>query len=267
MTATVPTGRRAATEARQDNGSRLTFLRSVHAEWIKLTSLRSSYVILTIALLGMVGIGMLKTFSVADMASGFAVYGGGQAGDGRDGLVMEFGIMAREVPSSGIIMAQFLIASLAVMQIGSEYSTRMITTTFTAVPRRMTSVLSKTFVIAGAAFAVGVVGAVISYAVAQPVLGPQGLGYALTADGVIPSILSTGAYLALVAVLGLGIGALLRNSAGGIVATLGILMVLPVIMAILSGLSDVVRDMSLRSRAALSFSPGRQSHWPAPSRQ
>jgi hypothetical protein len=121
----------------------------------------------------------------------------------------------------------------------------MITTTLTVVPRRITAVLAKTLVIAGTAFIVGIVGALVSYVLAQLILAPQGLSYALTADGVIPSVLSTGAYLALVAVLGLGIGALLRNSAGGIVTTLGILIILPIIVAILSGVSDVSRDISL----------------------
>lgn len=245
MTTTAPTSRREAAAGRQDNDARLTFLRAVHAEWIKLTSLRSSYVILTITLLGMVGVCMLKAFSVADMASGFAAAYGGQTGEGQDGILAEFGILAREVPSAGIVIAQFLIASLAVMQIGAEYGTRMITTTLTVVPRRITAVLAKTLVIAGTAFIVGIVGALVSYVLAQLILAPQGLSYALTADGVIPSVLSTGAYLALVAVLGLGIGALLRNSAGGIVTTLGILIILPIIVAILSGVSDVSRDISL----------------------
>ena len=244
MTTTAPTSRRAAAAARQDNGTGLTFLRAVHAEWLKLTSLRSSYIILTIALLGMVGIGLLSTFAVAAMASGFVDFGGEQEGAGQQSLVEEFGVMAREVPASGIVIAQFLIASLAVIQFGSEYGTRMITTTLTAVPRRITAVLAKTLVIAGTSFIVGVVAALISYAIAQPLLEPHGLSYAITADGVIPSILSTGAYLALVAVLGLSIGALLRNSAGGIVTTLGILIILPIIVAIFSGLNDFVRDLS-----------------------
>ena len=244
MTTTAPTSRRAAAAARQDNGTGLTFLRAVHAEWLKLTSLRSSYIILTIALLGMVGIGLLSTFAVTAMASGFVAFDGEQEGAGQQSLVEEFGVMAREVPASGIVIAQFLIASLAVIQFGSEYGTRMITTTLTAVPRRITAVLAKTLVIAGTSFIVGVVGALISYAIAQPLLEPHGLSYAFTADGVIPSILSTGAYLALVAVLGLSIGALLRNSAGGIVTTLGILIILPIIVAIFSGLNDFVRDLS-----------------------
>lgn len=244
MTTTAPTSRRAA--GRRDNVARLTFARAAHAEWIKLTSLRSSYIILTITLLGMVGVGLLTTFSVTGMASGYAAYGADPAGSAAQlGTVEEFGVMARGVPATGIAISQFLIASLAVMQIGSEYGTRMITTTLTAVPRRITAVLAKTLVIAVIAFVVGVIAALISYAIAQPILEPQGLNYPLIADGVIPSVLSTGAYLALIAVLGLSIGALLRNSAGGIVTTLGILTILPIIVAILSSVNDFFRDISL----------------------
>jgi ABC-2 type transport system permease protein len=243
MTTTAPTSRRAAAAARKDDGTGLTFLRAVHAEWLKLTSLRSSYVILSIAFLGMIGVGLLSTFAVISMASGFATIGGPE-GTGQQGIVAEFDVMARGIPASGIAIAQFLIASLAVMQIGSEYGTRMIATTLTVVPRRITAVLAKTLVIAGTAFALGVVAALISYLIAQPLLEPQGLTYSITADGVIPSILSTGTYLALIAVLGLGIGTVLRNSAGGIMATLGILLVLPVILAIIAGQSDVARDIS-----------------------
>jgi ABC-2 type transport system permease protein len=243
---TAPTTRRAAAAARKDDGIGLTFLRTVHAEWIKLTSLRSSYIILTIALLGMIGVGLLSTYAVINMATGYRAYGGDPAGsEAQLGTVAEFGVMARGIPATGIAIGQFLIASLAVMQIGSEYGTRMITTTLTAVPRRITAILAKTLVVAGVSFVVGVAAALVSYAVAQPIVEPHGLSYQLFADGVIRGIVGTGAYLALIAVLGLGIGTLLRNSAGGIVATLGVLIVLPIIVAILSSVNESFRDLGL----------------------
>ena len=54
-------------------------------------------------------------------------------------------------------------------------------------------------VIAGTAFIVGVASAFLSFLVAQPVLEPYGLGFGITADGVLQSIASAGAYLALIA--------------------------------------------------------------------
>jgi ABC-2 type transport system permease protein len=244
-TTTAPTGRRrAAVPERREHNTGLNFLRAVYAEWLKLTSLRSSYVILPITLLGMVGIGVLSAFAVLAMADGLLGVGGPAGGPGPEVLDEEFGVQARGIPASGIAIAQFLIASLAVMQIGSEYGTRMISTTLTAVPRRLTALLAKTLVIAGVSFLVGAAAALISYAVAQPMLEPKGLNYALTADGVIPSILSTGAYLAMIAILGLGIGTLLRNSAGGIMATLGLLIVAPIVLAILSGQNELFMEIS-----------------------
>lgn len=192
----------------------------------------------------MVGIGVLSAFAVLAMADGFLDTAGGAARPGLEGLEQELGVHARGIPASGIAIAQFLIASLAVMQIGSEYGTRMISTTVTAVPRRLTALLAKTLVIAAVSFIVGAAAALISYAVAQPMLEPKGLDYAITAYGVIPSILNTGAYLALIAILGLGIGTLLRNSAGGIMTTLGLLIVAPIVLAILSGQNELFMDIS-----------------------
>ncbi|WP_157372507.1 hypothetical protein [Arthrobacter sp. Soil736] len=74
--------------------------------------------------------------------------------------------------------------------------------------------------------------------------GAQGLIYAITADGVIPRTLSTGPYLALIAIQGLGIGTLLRNSAGGIMTTLVLLIVAPIVLAILSGQNELFMDIS-----------------------
>ncbi|ACL41987.1 putative ABC transporter transmembrane protein (plasmid) [Pseudarthrobacter chlorophenolicus A6] len=245
-TTTAGRGRRAAAPERRDENPGLNFLRAVYAEWLKLTSLRSSYVILIITLMGMVGIGLLSVFAVLAMADGLLDVGrqaGGPA-PGPETLTEELGAQARGIPASGIAIAQFLIASLAVMQIGSEYGTRMISTTLTVVPRRLTAILAKTLVIAAVSFIVGAGAALISYAVAQPLLEPKGLDYAITADGVMPSILSTGAYLALIAILGLGIGTLLRNSAGGIMTTLGLLIVAPIVLAILSGQNELFMDIS-----------------------
>ena len=110
----------------------------------------------------------------------------------------------------------------------------MIRTTLTVVLRRGTALLAKTLVIALVPFAAGVLGAVASLEAGQLFLEPIGRGFGLAADGVIPSILSAGGFLALIAVFGISVGALLRHSAGGIMTVLGVLLVLPVVAAMLS---------------------------------
>jgi ABC-2 type transport system permease protein len=236
------TGTTAARAKPRPATPKLTFLRAVRSEWIKLTSLRSSIVLLALTVEVMAGIGALNAWGISTMADGLKTLGG------AEGLSS----MARGVPAVGAPVAQMLIASLAVMQIGSEFGNGMIRTTLTVVPRRITALLAKTLVMAAAAFVVGVVGALASWEAGQLFLKPAGLGFGVTADGVIPSILAAGGFLALIAVFGISVGALLRHSAGGIMTALGVLLVLPVVAAMLSQ-NETVAEMAryLPSHAGL----------------
>jgi ABC-2 type transport system permease protein len=213
--------------------AKLTFLRAVRSEWIKLTSLRSSIVLLALTVEVMAGIGALNAWGISTMADGLKAIGG------AEGLSS----MARGVPAVGVAVGQMLIASLAVMQIGSEFGNGMIRTTLTVVPRRATALLAKTIVIAAVAFTAGVIGAVASWEAGQFFLEPVGLGFGVTADGVIPSMLAAGGFLALISVFGVSVGALLRHSAGGIMAVLGVLLVLPVVAAML-GQNESITEMA-----------------------
>lgn len=138
------------------------------------------------------------------------------------------------------------------MQIGSEFGNGMIRTTLTVVPRRATTLLAKTIVIATVAFIAGVIGALASLEAGQFFLEPHGLGFGVTTDGVIPSVLAAGGFLALIAVFGLSVDALMRHGAGGIMATLGVLLVLPVVAAML-GQNETIAEIGrfLPSHAGL----------------
>lgn len=210
-------GRRAATIP-----SRLNFLRLLRAEWIKLTSLRSSVILLLSAVAAMIGVAALGAWGVTVLLSQ----------DAMAAMSQNLQSVALAIPASGIVLGQLLIGSLAVIQVGSEYGTGLIRASFTASPRRISNVLAKTAVMAVTAFITGLLGGLGSYLVAQPFLSGHGLAFSLDADGVIPSILNLGASLALVSVMAIGIGYLLRSSAAGITVTLGVLLVLPIVAGI-----------------------------------
>ena len=101
-------------------------------------------------------------------------------------------------------------------------------------------------------FVLGIAAALVTYLVAQPILSGSDLDFGLDAEGVMPSIINTGTVLALIAVMGVAIGALLRSTAGGVVTLVGALFVLPIILGLLSGLADWVEDAArfLPSNAA-----------------
>ena len=225
----------------------VTFPRVLRSEWIKTTTVPSTVILLAVSLVVMMGLGALVAWGTAELAKDPTV--GGPPG-GINGSLQE---LAYDVPASGLPFGQLLIAALAVVLIGSEYTTGMIRSTMVAVPTRIPALLAKTLVIAVISFAVGVLAAFAAYLVAQPILSGSDLTFGLDAPWVLPAIINTGTVLALIAVMGVAIGALLRSTAGGVVTLVGALFVLPIIAQLLSGLADWVDKAArfLPSNAAL----------------
>ncbi|WP_159802493.1 ABC transporter permease [Arthrobacter zhaoguopingii] len=221
-------------------GSGITFTRVLRSEWIKVTTVRSTVILIASTVLVMVGLALLGAWGYAQIAQ--TMNDGGMPANFQAQGPGDPAVDALTTPSSGLIFGQLLIASLAVVLIASEWATGMIRSTMVAVPGRTPALLAKTAVIAAVAFLVGLLSALVSYLIAQPILGSQDLDFALTQDGVLASIINTGTYLALVAVISISLGILLRNTAGGVVTAVGIFFVLPVIMQLLSGLAEWVTD-------------------------
>jgi len=87
------------------------------------------------------------------------------------------------------------------------------------------------------AFVVGLISFAASWAVAVPILTSKGYTGDLFSADTLWAILGAGAYLGLVAVFALGVGAILKSTAGGIAGALGVLLVLPIIAGLVSGLT------------------------------
>jgi ABC-2 type transport system permease protein len=124
---------------------------------------------------------------------------------------------------TGVAFGQAVVAILAVLAIGGEYSTGMIHVTFAAMPRRGLVLAAKGLLVAlltAAAGAVSVAGCLVA-----------GRGYLdLPFDGPVRrAALGSVLYLMLIAVLSLGIAALVRDSAAAIGVVLGLLYVLPIV--------------------------------------
>jgi len=213
------------------------------SEWIKVTTVPSTVILIISTVVVMVGLAAL--FAWALLISQQAIEGAGTQGGGPGGPPADFDTLeqAWTVPSSGLIFGQLLIASLAVVLIASEWATGMIRSTMVAVPKRIPALLAKNVVIALVAFVVGAGSAFLSYAVAQPILAGEDLDFSITTEGVLQSILNTGTYLALIAVVSMAIGTLLRNTAGGVVSAVALFFVVPLIIVnLLSGLADWIPD-------------------------
>jgi ABC-2 type transport system permease protein len=139
------------------------------------------------------------------------------------------------LPLGGISFGVLIISVLGVLVIASEYSTGMIRTSLTALPRRSILLGAKLTVSTGLCLVIGLIVSFTSYAVAAPFYSAKGVRLPLTASDNLRAVVFAGLYLALVAMLGFAIGALLRHTAGAISTILGIMFVLPIITSLLPG--------------------------------
>jgi ABC-2 type transport system permease protein len=211
------------TAARPSAPSSLTFGGILRSEAIKLFTLRSTIWCLAIAFIVPIGLAFLLAATVGET--------GEIPQEAQQGVWVQGATL-------GIGFSQLVVAVLGVLVITGEYSTGMIRSTLVAVPRRVPALLAKVLVIAGTTFVVAL----------ASILGAAFLPLGLLASaGVAPELADPAAwwafaggagYLALLAALALAIGTIVRNSAGGIAAVLGLLLVLPTVLAILVAITS-----------------------------
>jgi ABC-2 type transport system permease protein len=141
-----------------------------------------------------------------------------------------------KVSLTGIEVGEAVVAALAVLVISGEYSTGMIRTTFTAMPRRWIVLAAKAAVLTGLVLAAAVVAVAGSLAAGRLILTGNGItaahGFAVVSLAHGPTVRAAAGsvlYLALVGLLSLGIATIVRDSAAATGAVLGILYVPPVI--------------------------------------
>jgi ABC-2 type transport system permease protein len=201
---------------------RVTQLRVIRSEWTKLRTLRSSLLSLLAAVVFIVGFGILVPAVVA------ANWPPSNPAD-------RAGFEPVAVSLAGAFLAQLAIGVLGVMFITSEYATGMIRATFAAVPRRLPVLWAKTVVFAAVSLVVTAVSTLAAFLIGQSLLSAKGIATDLAQPGVLRAVLGTALYVTVVGLLGLGIGALLRNTAASIATLFGVLLVLPVIVLFLPG--------------------------------
>ena len=130
---------------------------------------------------------------------------------------------------TGGILGQFAIAVLGVLVTTGEYASGMIRTTFAAVPRRLTVLAAKVAVFGAFTLAATMTACFIAFFIGQAILSAKDIGVSIGAPHALRTVVGTALYLTILGLLSLGLGALLRKTAGTISAVVGILFVLPVL--------------------------------------
>ncbi len=200
----------------------VSFLRVLQSEWTKLRTLRSTWATLATAVVLMVGVAALVSSVVLSQWD---------TADAIDRATFD----AMSIALAGLTFASIAIAALGVMTITGEYSTGAIRGSLLAVPRRTPVLVAKAVLLAVVTYVTMLVTTVASFGVTMTILSGKGISASLGDPGVLRVLLGAPAYLAVVALLGLGVGALLRSTPAGITTLLGVLLVLPPLAFLLPG--------------------------------
>jgi ABC-2 type transport system permease protein len=134
---------------------------------------------------------------------------------------------------SGYQFAQLTIGVLGVLVISGEYTTGMIRSSFMAVPRRLPVLWAKLGVFCSVTFVSMLVSTFIAFFAVQAIVAQHGKQQTLSDPHALRAVVGTALFLTVLGALGVGIGALVRNTAGGIALFVFLLFVLPGITGIL----------------------------------
>ncbi|MGF7235160.1 MAG: ABC transporter permease subunit [Frankia sp.] len=204
---------------------------ALHAEWTKVRTLSGTVWLL----LGTIALSI--TVSTVAAASSTCPAGGCRLDPAKISL-------------SGIDLGQAIIAILAVVAIGGEYGTGTIRVSLAAMPRRGVVLAAKAVVITGLALGAGTVTVLGSLLAGRIILPGKGLGPAhgypslSLADGpLLRAATGSVLYLALIALLSLGVATAVRDSATAIGTVLGLLYLFPIIAAAVSTNPDWYRRL------------------------
>ncbi|MDR2703324.1 MAG: hypothetical protein LBB58_03150, partial [Cellulomonadaceae bacterium] len=218
------------------SGQKVSFWRMIRSEWIKFWTLRSTWwvVIMTIAL--MAGFAALFAYLLrtginqGGMGGGMGPGGGGGMGSGI--LTMLSGV---NIVTVGLQFAQLTVAVLGVLMITNEYSSGMIRATFQAAPHRGRVLLAKLVVLLTTTALIAGAGLALAWLASSPILADiEGFTQVNLNDGThLRALIGAVLFLLAIAMFSLGIGALLRATAGGIFTVVAVLMVLPMIFQII----------------------------------
>lgn len=195
----------------------VTFVRIVRSEWVRFRSLRSSWVTLAVTVAFVVGLG--------------ALFCGARAAHWPPRDPAEQVTFDPTLTSlGGTFLAQLAIGVLGVLVVTGEYSTGMIRATFTAAPQRLKVMTARATVFSAVTVVPLVPATFVAFLLGQRLLSPKHIQTTLGAPNVSRAVVGAGLYLVAIGLFGVGLGWLVRHTAGAIATLFGLLLVVPILV-------------------------------------
>jgi ABC-type transport system involved in multi-copper enzyme maturation permease subunit len=236
---------------------RVTQTRVALSEWTKLRTLRSTrYALLA-------GVGMTIGFAIIPALVNASRWSTMSLADRASFHPLETSLI-------GVSVAQLAIGVLGVLVISGEYSTGMIRSTFAAVPKRLPVLWAKAGVFGLVTLVLALPSTLIAFFAAQAILkghsfNGHDIALSFSDPGVARAVIGGALYLTVAGLFGLGLGAILRSTAGGISAFAATLFVLPPLMNVLpASWNDAISPYLPSNAGRAIMQTGNQAHTLAP---
>ncbi|MFL5963713.1 MAG: ABC transporter permease [Gaiellaceae bacterium] len=241
----------------RNHTGRVTQLRVALSEWTKLRTVRSTRYSLLAAVAMTIGFAVIPALVNANRWNSMS-------------LADKASFHPLETSLIGVTIAQLAIGVLGVLVISGEYSTGMIRSTFAAVPKRLPVLWAKAGVFGLVTFVLALPSTVIAFFAAQAILkghsfNGHDIALSFSDPGVARAVVGGALYLTVAGLFGLGLGAILRSTAGGISAFAAMLFVLPPLMNVLpSSWNDAISPYLPSNAGAAIMQTGSPAHTLAP---
>jgi len=200
---------------------RVTQVRVTVSEWTKLHSLRSTRWSLAVAVILTIALPAL-------FAAVTSSHWGSMAPHERANR------HPLDIALAGVNLSQLAIGVLGVLVITGEYSTGMIRASFTAVPKRLPVLWAKLLVFSVVTFLLMLPSVIVAFFVSQAILSKHDiLQISFSSGGVARAVIGGAVYVTMFGIFALALGAIVRNTAGGIAALVAIFFVIPPLLNVL----------------------------------
>ncbi len=187
----------------------------IESEWTKLRSVRSTTRTLVITIVVVIGIGAIATAVTAAH---------------WDNGINRIGFDPTQRSLAGLFFGQIAIGVLGVLVITGEYSSGTIRATLAAAPNRPLVLACKAAVYGFVTLVTSEIITFVAFFVGQDLLKGTTPYATLGQPGVLRAVAGSGLVLTMMGLFALGLGAIIRHTAGAIFAYVAILLVLPLIL-------------------------------------
>jgi ABC-2 type transport system permease protein len=206
----------------------VTLPRVVRSEWTKIRSLRSTWITL--------GLATIVTVALA------GAFGHGFAQQARAGEIAATPAAAVDTAFIGLDLFSLVVGVLAVRQLSGEYGSGLIRASLVAVPRRWPLLVAKAAALLAVTVPIALAACLGSFLACQAFAGRAGVS--LGDPGVLRPVLAAAAYPVASTLIGLGVGALVRNTAGSVTVFVAGYLLVPAMLP--AALPQRIQDDTLQ---------------------